>query len=448
MIRQPISFAARVGLGLASVLVIVGAYAVLSHRQHVVNPKDTTIPTASQFVTGWQRMLPKSEFPDRIFHGEQWADYIEGSWLLSDFLATYGRLLYGLLWGILLSLLVGMAMGCFPAVEAFFTPPLSFFAKIPPTAMLAVYFVVFGTEVRLFVAMIALGIFPTLAQAIYQAAKKDVTDHAVYKAYTLGASHLEVIWNVVFQQDPAADFRKHPPADWSGHGVPDRRRVAGRRRGVRLSAADPIAAAAHECRLHLSRHPGIAAASSWTGCFPRCADGSARGLGNKWTTPTNRLPTPWTSNTCAHWFGSNRVLNDVDFVISPGQIVSVVGPSGCGKSTLLRAILGTHPPKKGEIWTERTSVTSPTPGRRDRLSALQPVRFPHRPEERGLRPDAGPDELALPRLPAVEVVAAPTTASRRRPEATWKKSTWATPASCIPTRCPAACGSESPLPRP
>ncbi len=66
--------------------------------------------------------------------------------------------------------------------------------------MLAVYFIIFGTEFRLFVAMIALGIFPTLAQSIYQAAKKDVTDHAIYKAYTLGASQLEVIWNVILQQ--------------------------------------------------------------------------------------------------------------------------------------------------------------------------------------------------------------------------------------------------------
>jgi NitT/TauT family transport system permease protein len=66
--------------------------------------------------------------------------------------------------------------------------------------MLAVYFVLVGADLKLFVAMIALGIFPTLAQSIYQAAKKDVTEHAVSKAYTLGASHLEVIWDVVYKQ--------------------------------------------------------------------------------------------------------------------------------------------------------------------------------------------------------------------------------------------------------
>ena len=46
-------------------------------------------------------------------------------------------------------------------------------------------------------------------------------------------------------------------------------------------------------------------------------------------------------------------------ILKPGQIVAVVGPSGCGKSTLLRAILGTHPPKNGEIWTNGHLVTAP-----------------------------------------------------------------------------------------
>lgn len=50
-----------------------------------------------------------------------------------------------------------------------------------------------------------------------------------------------------------------------------------------------------------------------------------------------------------HWFGTHRVLFDVNFRIVRGEIVALVGPSGCGKSTLLRAIVGTHPPRKGRI---------------------------------------------------------------------------------------------------
>lgn len=50
-----------------------------------------------------------------------------------------------------------------------------------------------------------------------------------------------------------------------------------------------------------------------------------------------------------HWFGPKLVLHDVNLSIARGQIVALVGPSGCGKSTLLRAIVGTHPPRTGEV---------------------------------------------------------------------------------------------------
>jgi ABC-type Fe3+/spermidine/putrescine transport system ATPase subunit len=55
------------------------------------------------------------------------------------------------------------------------------------------------------------------------------------------------------------------------------------------------------------------------------------------------------SRGVCHWFGSKRVLTDVNLKILHGQFLSLVGPSGCGKSTLLRAIVGTHLPRQGEI---------------------------------------------------------------------------------------------------
>ena len=51
-----------------------------------------------------------------------------------------------------------------------------------------------------------------------------------------------------------------------------------------------------------------------------------------------------------HWFGSKRVLADVNLKVLRGQFLSLVGPSGCGKSTLLRAIVGTHLPRQGQIF--------------------------------------------------------------------------------------------------
>lgn len=48
-----------------------------------------------------------------------------------------------------------------------------------------------------------------------------------------------------------------------------------------------------------------------------------------------------------HWFGTKKVLHDVNLKVGRGQFLSLVGPSGCGKSTLLRAIVGTHLPNEG-----------------------------------------------------------------------------------------------------
>jgi len=67
-----------------------------------------------------------------------------------------------------------------------------------------------------------------------------------------------------------------------------------------------------------------------------------------------------TIKNVSHWFGDNRVLEDIDLEIPAGQVVGLVGPSGCGKSTLLRGILGTHPPNEGTINSGGNVITGPT----------------------------------------------------------------------------------------
>jgi NitT/TauT family transport system ATP-binding protein len=61
----------------------------------------------------------------------------------------------------------------------------------------------------------------------------------------------------------------------------------------------------------------------------------------------------------SHWFDNTRVLYDVNLQIVRGETVSLVGPSGCGKSTMLRAILGTHPPRDGQVLMNGEPVTQP-----------------------------------------------------------------------------------------
>ena len=48
-------------------------------------------------------------------------------------------------------------------------------------------------------------------------------------------------------------------------------------------------------------------------------------------------------------FGSQRVLDGIDFEVYPGEIMVVMGGSGCGKSTLLRHLIGSLTPDQGSI---------------------------------------------------------------------------------------------------
>ena len=48
--------------------------------------------------------------------------------------------------------------------------------------------------------------------------------------------------------------------------------------------------------------------------------------------------------------GHNRVLNEVNLTLQPGQKASIVGTSGSGKSTLLSLITGLLKPDSGTVY--------------------------------------------------------------------------------------------------
>ncbi len=48
-------------------------------------------------------------------------------------------------------------------------------------------------------------------------------------------------------------------------------------------------------------------------------------------------------------FGSNRVLNGLDFALQPGQSTALIGANGSGKSTLLKCLIRLTEPTEGRI---------------------------------------------------------------------------------------------------
>ena len=57
------------------------------------------------------------------------------------------------------------------------------------------------------------------------------------------------------------------------------------------------------------------------------------------------------------------VIDDLSFVLGPGQLTALIGPSGCGKSTLGFLVAGYHTPTTGEVRLGGRPVRGPAPER-------------------------------------------------------------------------------------
>ena len=55
------------------------------------------------------------------------------------------------------------------------------------------------------------------------------------------------------------------------------------------------------------------------------------------------------------------VLEDISFIIEPGEFVTIMGPSGGGKTTLIKIMLGLLEPTRGEVLIDGTPLTAMGP---------------------------------------------------------------------------------------
>jgi ABC-type nitrate/sulfonate/bicarbonate transport system permease component len=257
MIRQPISRPWRIGLGIASIVSLLFAYTLLSQsrlataqreqqdvaREKLLELDDQREKFQQQFreaeavedaaqrerrqsllktqqdaldreIDEWQQLAESPDARDLTIptwhslwrEGFVRATSPQGSfqrkevWLFNDFKVTLLRLFTALGIGVLVSVLLGLLMGCTDPAEAFFMPPFAFLSKVPATAVLPIFFALVGVNFRMYVIIIVFGMLPTLAQSICQSVRKDVPEELIFKAYTLGASQIELVWNVIYRQ--------------------------------------------------------------------------------------------------------------------------------------------------------------------------------------------------------------------------------------------------------
>lgn len=77
-------------------------------------------------------------------------------------------------------------------------------------------------------------------------------------------------------------------------------------------------------------------------------------------------------------FGKIKVLENINFEVEEGQVVSLLGPSGCGKTTTLKVIAGLLRQDKGEIFLGENSITTVPVEKRGTVIVFQDyLLFPH-----------------------------------------------------------------------
>ena len=145
---QP-SVVARSLLSILLFGLLIGAYLAGSYYRHQENPQDKVMPTVSEMLDGLKRAAFE---PDRSGDLRLWIDTF----------ASARR--FGIAIGVvLLAIPLGVGMGLFPYVEAVFYRFIVFFDKIPALSVLPILFIIFGLDELSKIALIVIGVFPTVA---------------------------------------------------------------------------------------------------------------------------------------------------------------------------------------------------------------------------------------------------------------------------------------------
>lgn len=169
-------------LSLVPFVIIMFVYFYFAHERHLVNPADKLIPTFTQLTEGFSRSA---------FEADRSGEYR----LMLDTLASAQRVGISMLF-IFAGVIIGIYMGLYPLIDGLFYKFVLFFDKIPALAILPILFIFFGLGEVSKIALIVIGVVPTIILDTYLRIKAFPQEQLV-KAKTLKASNAQIIYRIV-----------------------------------------------------------------------------------------------------------------------------------------------------------------------------------------------------------------------------------------------------------
>ena len=187
----------------ASVLlfaVCIGLYIQTSIRRHRDNAEDRVVPSLSQLAAGIHAsVLEPAEEDDYIAadNASTWERF-QHSMIVKDTVSSGRRFLISLAL-LIPAVVLALHIGLYPWFGAFFLRFVLFFDKIVALSLLPILFIVFGIDEWSKIALIVIGVAPTMILDVTQMVKA-VPQEQIVKAFTLDANNFDVAYRVVSRQ--------------------------------------------------------------------------------------------------------------------------------------------------------------------------------------------------------------------------------------------------------
>ncbi|APO71068.1 nitrate/sulfonate ABC transporter permease protein (plasmid) [Rhizobium gallicum] len=178
---------AQFALMLIPFVLLIVAYAFGSAARLSENANDKLLPTLSGFAQAIERMafIADQRTGEYLFWSDTWASLI--------------RLFAGLGISTATALLIGMLIGMLPYLRALLAPFIAAVSMVPPLALLPILFIVMGLGETSKIALIVIGVTPTMIRDLALKAL-DLPREQVVKAETLGGSSWQIALRVVLPQ--------------------------------------------------------------------------------------------------------------------------------------------------------------------------------------------------------------------------------------------------------